>query len=177
MEAEKAQDEAEQHGYNVGLVKIEETLSAEVPIVCRTYCAQTWDEALNRAGVKASSELRRPKNIYYPPAIRASDLPSIQGEAASTVADPIEETQPQDPLPPSQQEQAKESEAPKEISSDKATTVPQDGAASQGFEMVLASTTMPAKEAPKEKEKVIPTEAAKQASKTSKDKLQIKLKQ
>ena len=35
---------------------------------------------------------------------------------------------------------------------------------------------MPAEEAPKEKEKVIPTEAAKQASKTSKDKLQIKLK-
>ena len=54
--------------------------------------------------------------------------------------------------------------------------VPQDGAASQSFEMVLASVTMPAEEAPKEKEKVIPTEAAKQASKTSKDRLQIKLK-
>ena len=92
--------------------------------MCRTYCAQTWDEALNQVGVKASSELRRPKNIYYLPVIRASDLPSIQGEADSTVADSIEETQPQDPLPPSQQEQAKESEAPKEISSDKATTVP-----------------------------------------------------
>jgi len=70
--------------------------------VCRTYCAQTWDEALNRARVKASFKLRRPKNIYYPPAIRASDLPSIQGEAASTIADSIEETKPQDPLPPSQ---------------------------------------------------------------------------
>ena len=60
--------------------------------------------------------------------------------------------------------------------SDKTSEIPQDGAASQGFELVLASITMPAEEAPKEKEKVIPIEAAKQASKTSKDKLQIKLK-
>uniref|UniRef100_A0A7N2MV77 Uncharacterized protein n=1 Tax=Quercus lobata TaxID=97700 RepID=A0A7N2MV77_QUELO len=76
-----------------------------------------------------------------------------------------------------EQEQAKEPEAPKEIPSDKAAEVPQDRAASQGFEQALASVAMPAEEAPKEKEKVIPTEAAKQASKTLKDKLQIKLKQ
>ena len=60
-------------------------------------------------------------------------------------------------------------------SSNKTIEVPQDGAAFQGFELVLALVTMPVEEAPKEKEKVIPTEAAKQASKTSKDKLQIKL--
>jgi len=49
MEAEKArdEDEAEQHGYDVGVAETEETLRAEVPTVCRTYCAQTWDEALN----------------------------------------------------------------------------------------------------------------------------------
>ena len=176
MEVEKARDKAEQHGYDVGVAETEETLRAKVPAVCRTYCAQTWDEALNRAGVEASSELKRPENIYYPPAIRASDLPFIQGEVASTVADPIEEAQPQDPFPPSQQEQTKEPEAPKEISLDKASEVPRDGAASQGFEQALASVTMPVEEGPKEKEKVIPTKAAKQASKISKDKLQIKLK-
>jgi len=59
MEAEKARDEAEQHGYDVGMVETEETLRVEVPVVCQTYCAQTWDEALNGAGVEASSELRR----------------------------------------------------------------------------------------------------------------------
>ena len=145
-------------------------------------CAQTWDEALNRAGVEASSELRIPKNIFYPLAIRASDVPSTQGEAASTIVVLVEETQPQDPLPPSQQEQAKESKAPKQISSDvdrpsdKTTKVPQDEAASLGFELALASVTMPAEEAPKEKEKVTLTEAATQADKTSKNRLQIKLK-
>ena len=69
MEAKKARDEAEQHGYDVGVAETKETLRAEVPAVCRTYCAQTWDEALNQAGVKASSELRRLENIYYPSAI------------------------------------------------------------------------------------------------------------
>ena len=100
----------------------------------RIYCAQTWGEALNRAGVEASSELRKPENIYYPLAIWASDLPSTQGEVASIVAEPIKETQPQDTLPSNQQKQTKEPEAPKETSSDKATEVPEDGAASQGFE-------------------------------------------
>ena len=69
MEAKKAWDEVEQHGYDVGVAETEETLRVEVPVVCRTYCAQTWEEALNRAGVQASSELRRPENIYFPPAI------------------------------------------------------------------------------------------------------------
>ena len=41
MEAEKAWDEAEQHGYDIGVAEIEDVLRAEVPIVCRTYCAQT----------------------------------------------------------------------------------------------------------------------------------------
>ena len=73
--AEKARDEAEQKGYDLGVAETEETLRAEVPAVCRIYWAQTWDESLNRAGVEASFELRKPENIFYPSAIRASDLP------------------------------------------------------------------------------------------------------
>ena len=56
IEAEKARDKAEQKGYKLGVAETEETLRAEVPAVCRIYYAQTWDEALNRAGVEASSE-------------------------------------------------------------------------------------------------------------------------
>ena len=126
MEAEKARDEAEQQGYDLGVAETEETLRAEVLTICHIYCAQTWDEALNWAGVEASFDLRKPENIYYPPAIWASDLLSTQGEVASTVAEPIKETQPQDPFPPNQQEQTKEPEAPKEISSDKAAEVPKE---------------------------------------------------
>ena len=110
------------------------------------------------------------------------DPPSTQGEVAFAVIVSSKEAQPQDPSPPSQQEQAKEPEAPKEVSfdtgrpSDKAIEVPYGGAASQGFELALASVTMPIDEAPKEKEEVAPPEASIQADKTSKNKLQIKLK-
>ena len=34
MEAEKAWDEAEQHGYDVRVAEIEDALRAEVPAVC-----------------------------------------------------------------------------------------------------------------------------------------------
>ena len=91
IEAEKTRDEAKQKGYDLRVVETEETLRAEVPAVCRNYCAQTWDEALNRARVEASSELRKAKTLYYPPVIRASDLPSTQGEVASTIVDSIKE--------------------------------------------------------------------------------------
>ena len=173
VEVEKAREEAEQHGYDIGVAEIEDTLRAEVPAVCRAYCTQIWEEALNRAGVEASSELRRPENIFFPQAIRASNLPPNQGEAISTVAATAKKAQTLDPLPPNQPEQSKEPEVPKDTSSNKATEVPQDRAASRSFEQALASTTIPAGEVPKEKEKVVPPEAA---DKAPKGKLQIKLK-
>ena len=168
VEAEKARDEVEQYGYDVDVAEIEDTLRAQVPIVCWTYCAQTWEEALNWAGVEAYSELRRPESIYFPLAIRASDLPSTQGKVASTVTDLAEEAQPRDPLPPNQYEQSKEPEVSKETSSDKATEIPQDGLASQDFQQALASITIPAEGASKDKEEMIPAEADKPANKTSK---------
>ena len=45
--AEREKDEAKQHGYDVDVVETEDALRAEVPAVCRAYCAQTWEEALN----------------------------------------------------------------------------------------------------------------------------------
>ena len=86
VEAENARDEAEQHGYDIGMAETEDTLRVQVLAVCHTYCAQSWEEALNQAGVKASFELRRPKNVYFPPAIQTSTLPSTQGDVASTIA-------------------------------------------------------------------------------------------
>ena len=117
--------------------------------------------------------MRRPENIFFPQAIRASNLPPNQGEMVSIVAATAEEAQTQDPLPPNQPEQSKEPEVPKDTSLDKAAKVPQDGAASQSFKQGLASTTIPAGKVPEEKEKVVPPQAA---DKASKGKLQIKLK-
>ena len=69
VKAEKERDEAEQHGYDVGVAETKDALRTEVPAVCRAYCAQTWEEALNQAGVKASSELWKPERIIFPLAL------------------------------------------------------------------------------------------------------------
>ena len=74
-----------QHGYDVGIAETEEALRVEVPTVCRAYCAQTWEEALNQARIDASSELRRPENIFFPPTIRAPGLDPNQKEAAPPI--------------------------------------------------------------------------------------------
>ena len=65
------------------VAKIEEALRAEVLKVCRFCCLQVWNEALDQAGVEASSALRRAKNVNYPPTIRASGskVDSVSKEA------------------------------------------------------------------------------------------------
>ena len=108
VEVEKEKDEAEQHGYVVGVAKTEDTLRAEVFAICRAYCAQTWEEALNRAGIDASSKLRRLENIFFPQAIRAPGLAPNQKEVAPSVTKLAEDAQHQNPPPSSQQELAKE---------------------------------------------------------------------
>ena len=80
-EAERVRHEAEQHGYVVGVAETEDALRAEVLAVCRAYCAQTWEEALNRTGIDDSSELRRLENIFFPPAIQAPSSTSGQKES------------------------------------------------------------------------------------------------
>ena len=92
--AEQAMNEVEQKGYEVGIAETKETLRAEVPMVCRIYCAQTWGEALNRAGVEASSKLRKPENVFYPEAIRPSALPTNQTGTTPSTANPNEEVLP-----------------------------------------------------------------------------------
>ena len=167
--AEKERDEAEQRGYDVGVAETEDALRAEVPAICRAYCAQTQEEALNQAGVEASSELRKPENIIFPPALQ---IPS-QKEVAPLVPQPVKEAQPQHPPSTDQQEQGKEQKIQKGPSSNKVTEAPQPGAASEDFEKQLASVTLPAQGSLKDKEKETPPEVANQAPKS---KLQIKLK-
>ena len=79
---EKERDETEQQGYDIDVAETEHTLRAEVPAMCLTYCTQTWEEALNQAGVEASSELRKPESIVFPPALR------IHGQKEAAPPDP-----------------------------------------------------------------------------------------
>ena len=169
LKAEKERDEAEQHGYDVGVAETKDALRAEVPVVYRAYCAQTWEEALNQAGVEASSGLRKLESIIFPSALQ---IPK-QAEMAPLVPQPTVEVSSQ-PLPSAAQpEQGKEKEIQKGPFSGEVTEAPQPGTASQDFEKQLALVTVPAQESLKDKEKETNPEAADQASKS---KLQIKLK-
>ena len=96
--AEREKEEAEQHGYDIGMAETEDALRAEISAVCRAYCAQTWEEALNRARITASSKLRKPENIFFPPALQVPK----QKEVAPLVTQPAEEVQPQNPPSSSQ---------------------------------------------------------------------------
>ena len=143
-------------------------------MVCRIYYAKTWDEALNRAGVEVSSELRRPEKVFYPEAIRPSAPPTHQAEATPSPVNPNEEVLPPSLPPPGQPELAKRSITPPEASSDKTATAFEVEVASQSFQQDLASTVLPAGRASKEKEEITHSEADKPASQAPK--MQIKLK-
>ena len=97
------------------MAETEDALKAEVPTICRAYYIQPWEEALNRAGINASSELRKPENIIFPHALQ---IPN-QKEAAPPVTQPAEEAQPQNPASFSQQEQDRERETLKDSSLNK----------------------------------------------------------
>ena len=97
-EAEKAKEEAEQHGYDVGVAETEDALRAEVPSVCRAYYDLVRDEALNQAGVEASSVLRKVESIYYPPAIHLSRSSDSKADPASSEVGEIQGNPPKAPL-------------------------------------------------------------------------------
>ena len=140
VKAEKERDKAGQYGYDVSVTETEDVLRAEVPAVCRAYYAQTWEEALNQAGVEALSELRKPESIIFPSALQVPK----QTEMAPFAPQPVNEAPPQHPPTTDQPEQGKEKETQKESSSNKVTEASQPGTTSQDFEKQLALVTLPA---------------------------------
>jgi len=67
------------------LEKKEEVLEAQVTGVYQDYCLQVWTEALNLAGVGASSDLRKTENIFYPSALRIAAPPASQATTVPKV--------------------------------------------------------------------------------------------
>ena len=174
IKAEQAMNKAEQRGYEIGIAETEEALRAEVSAVCRIYCAKTWDEALNRAGVEASSELRKPKNIFYPEAIHPSALLPPQAEAPPPVINPNKEVLPHHLPLSSQQESATGGIALPGASLNKTATALEAEVTSQTFQQDLASTVLSTGGISKDKEKITTSEANKSASQALK--IQLKLK-
>ena len=45
--------------YECGVLETEAMLTVEVTVVCKEYCAETYNQALDRAGILAESDLKR----------------------------------------------------------------------------------------------------------------------
>ena len=119
-EVEKARDQVEQDGYEVGVVETEETLRVEVSGVCRTYCLQVWNEALNQARVEASSTLRKADNFYYPLAIFTSNFPDPKADTVFKEIDDAKDSPAK--VLPSTNSHFKEAEQAKAIEKEKDAT-------------------------------------------------------
>ena len=127
---------------------------------------RTWSEALNRAGVEASFELRRLENVYYPEVIRPSAPQPYQADAPSPVINLNEEVLPRNSPPRGQPGPTKEGLAPPGVSLDKITTASEAGTASQGFQQELDSTVLPTGGITKAKDGFATSEADLPASQT-----------
>ena len=94
--AQEAAKAAETLVYERGVLETEARLIAEVIMVCREYCAETYDQALDRAGIPADSDLRRVNQVYYPEDLRENTtappppaaLPIPPPEQSLTIQEP-----------------------------------------------------------------------------------------
>ena len=149
-----------------------------------------WNEALNQAGVEASSTLSKAESAYYPPAFQASGSSGPKANAASKEAD-IGKESPAIVLPlvQSSSKEAKLSkgaEKPVEVTKEMAynAIMPlanhkdpfKENEAPQNMEIVLATLPIPIKEVPKGKGLASSMADTTQPGKTQKDKLVIKIK-
>ena len=68
--AQEAAKAAETAAYERRVLETEARLTAEVTVVCREYCVETYNQALDRAGIPMDSDLRRVEQVYYPEDLR-----------------------------------------------------------------------------------------------------------
>ena len=68
--AQEAAKAVETAAYERGILEMEARLTAEVMVVCRDYCTETYFQALDLAGIPVEFDLRRADQVYYPEDIR-----------------------------------------------------------------------------------------------------------
>ena len=68
--AKEAAKAAEAAAYERGVVETEARLTAEVTVVYRDYCVETYYKTLDQGGVLVDFDLRRADKVYYPEDIR-----------------------------------------------------------------------------------------------------------
>ena len=80
---------------------METRLTTEVTAVCREYCAETYNQALDRVEIPADSDLRKVDQVYYPKDLRenttvpppSTALPLPPLEQSLTTQEPARDTE------------------------------------------------------------------------------------
>ena len=131
--------------YERGMQEIETRLTIEVTAVCREYCAETYSQALDRAGIPVDSDLRRTDQVYYledlredptppsplvniPPPPPNEPLPAQKSSQDSELPIGVEKEKEQE----KEKEKAKEKEKEKKKEQNKADTNPSKDALTIG---------------------------------------------
>ena len=65
---------AETSAYECGVLEMEARLTAEVTAVCKEYCVETYNQALDWARIPTDSNLRRVDQVYYPEDLRENTI-------------------------------------------------------------------------------------------------------
>ena len=68
--AKEAAEVAVKVSYERGVLDTETRLAEEVAVMYRDYCTESWEVAMDRAGVPVDSELRRADSIFFSEDIR-----------------------------------------------------------------------------------------------------------
>ena len=68
--AQEVAKAAETSAYKRGVLETEARLTTKVTVVCREYCAETYNQALDRVGIPTDSDLRKVDQVYYPEDLR-----------------------------------------------------------------------------------------------------------
>ena len=63
--AQEAATTAETSAYERRVLETEARLTTEVTVVCREYCAEMYNQTLDRAGIPVDSDLKRVDQVYY----------------------------------------------------------------------------------------------------------------
>ena len=94
--AQEAATAAETSAYECGVLEMEARLTIEVTAVCREYCAKTYNQALDRAGILADSDsdLRRMDQVYYPKDLKENTTAPPPSDALPLPLPPPEQSLP-----------------------------------------------------------------------------------
>ncbi|KAL0016313.1 hypothetical protein SO802_003382 [Lithocarpus litseifolius] len=113
--------------YERGVQETETRLAEEVAGVCSDYCAETWVEALNRAGVPVDFELRKVENVFFLEHIRSGKDKEVQpsvktkdSEDTLTIKDVVSKAKDAKPKSKAGDSQSKAVDPKKDLSSAKA---------------------------------------------------------